>query len=146
MVILGKGCGSGRLLNYYVLYSVAYYVSAVLIFYIYDPAQLVAVEWFYIAEISKGGINKFLLQILGLTQYARLSASCPSLISEVGSDPDLTLSLNSSPTHVVPLGNFSATGFAEILHGKGTHYVCIFAIKIIGCSNFDAVISSATSY
>lgn len=58
-------------------------------------------------------------QILGLTQYARLSASCPSLISEVGSDPDLILSLNSSPTHAVPLGNFGASGFAEILHGKG---------------------------
>jgi len=80
---------------------------------------------------------------LGLTQYARLSASCPSLISEVGSDPDLILSLNSSPTHAVPLGNFGASGFAEILHGKGTHYVHIFVIKIIGCSNLDAVISSA---
>jgi len=83
---------------------------------------------------------------LGLTQYARLSASCPSLISEVGSDPDLILSLNSSPTHAVPLGNFSASGFAEILHGKGTHYVRIIAIKIIGFSNFVAVISSAAFY
>jgi hypothetical protein len=83
---------------------------------------------------------------LGLTQYARLSASCPSLISEVGSDPDLVLSLNSSPTHAVPLGNFSASGFAEILHRKGTHYVCIFVIKIIGCSNSDAEVSSAAFY
>jgi len=68
------------------------------------------------------------------------------LISEVGSDPDLILSLNSSPTHAVPLGKFSASGFAEILHGKGTHYVHIFAIKILGCSNFDAVINSAAFY
>jgi len=83
---------------------------------------------------------------LGLTQYARLSASCPTLNSEVGSDPDLILSLNSSPTHAVPLGNYSASGFAEILHGKGIHYVCIFVIKVISYSNFDAVISSATFY
>ncbi|XP_069682041.1 rho guanine nucleotide exchange factor 18 isoform X3 [Periplaneta americana] len=58
-------------------------------------------------------------QILGLTQYARLSASCPSLNNEAGSDPDLLASVNSSPTHAVPAGNFIAPGFAEILHGKG---------------------------
>ncbi|XP_023704810.1 rho guanine nucleotide exchange factor 18 isoform X4 [Cryptotermes secundus] len=58
-------------------------------------------------------------QILGLTQYARLSASCPALNNEAGSDPDLLASVNSSPTYAVPLGNFIAPGFPEILHGKG---------------------------
>ena len=58
-------------------------------------------------------------QILGLAQYARLSASCPSLNNEAGSDPDLLGSVNSSPTHAAPVNNFIAPGFVDILQRKG---------------------------
>ncbi|GLH14223.1 uncharacterized protein GBIM_18605 [Gryllus bimaculatus] len=56
-------------------------------------------------------------QMMGLSQYARLSTSCPSLNNEIGSDPDLG-SMNSSPTQTLAIGTFNATGFMDLLHGK----------------------------
>ncbi|KDR10554.1 rho guanine nucleotide exchange factor 18 isoform X2 [Zootermopsis nevadensis] len=53
-------------------------------------------------------------QVLGLAQCARLSASCPSLNNEVGSDPDLA-SVNSSPIHSIALENFVSPAYL----GKG---------------------------
>ncbi|XP_067003776.2 rho guanine nucleotide exchange factor 18 [Anabrus simplex] len=67
-------------------------------------------------DVSIQALNS---QILGFGQYSRLSASCPSLNNnEVGSDPDLPASLNSSPTQTVPSGSFNAPSFADILQGK----------------------------
>ncbi|XP_049832574.1 rho guanine nucleotide exchange factor 18 isoform X3 [Schistocerca gregaria] len=69
-------------------------------------------------DLNTQAIHAIHAQILGLTQYSRLSASCPSLNNEGASDLDVEASLNSSPTQPTPLGSSVNPCFPETLQTK----------------------------
>ncbi|XP_063228955.1 rho guanine nucleotide exchange factor 18 isoform X2 [Bacillus rossius redtenbacheri] len=67
-----------------------------------------------IQQMRDHTVQAFNNQILGLSLYSRLSASCPSLNNDPGLDPDLLGSLNSSPMQNAPCGSFAM----DNMHGK----------------------------
>jgi hypothetical protein len=146
MVVFGKGFGEGRLMNLYLSYFVACYVSSLSIFWYLLAFAVVRFRVIVYCR-NQQEVHKRIL-IAGLGANTVCQAECIMPITDQWS------CVRPWPDFVTELFTYSYSASWQLQcfricrtpTWKGYHSVCIFAMKIIGFSNFDTMITSAASY